>query len=80
MAGTMATNAHHVASGNVPVGLITGMVALIDAAEKDANTACTNRLSRFCWFIAVFSAVQNFLHKENFYRVNLLMKQSTANE
>jgi len=79
MAGTMATNAHHVVSDKVPVGLITGMVALIEAAEKDANTAFTNRRSRFFWLIAVFSAIQNFLHK-NFYCVNLLMKQSAANE
>ena len=29
MAGTMATNAHHVTSGKVPVDLITGMDSLI---------------------------------------------------
>jgi hypothetical protein len=54
MAGTMATNAHHVASGNVPVGLITGMDALIDTADKVANNACTVHQSIFMGFYSSF--------------------------
>jgi len=54
MAGTMATNAHHIASGNVPVGLITGMVALIDTAEKVTNNACTDHRSIFLGFYSSF--------------------------
>ena len=65
MAGTMATNAHHVVSDKVPVGLITGMVALIEAAEKVSNNACTDHRSRFCWVLAVFLQ-NNFLLTKKF--------------
>ena len=47
MAGTMATNVHHVASSNVAVGLITELVTLNDAVNKVANNACTDRQSMF---------------------------------
>lgn len=54
MAGTMATNAHHVASGNVPVGLITELVTLIDAVDKVANNACTDHRSIFLSFYSSY--------------------------
>jgi len=47
MAGTMATNVHHVASSKVAVGLITELVTLDDAVNKVANSACTDRQSMF---------------------------------